>query len=391
MRRRRSAPVAVAVILAAVLGACHSASGPTTADDARALLRSAIEAHGGPAALAQLDNLRVVSNGRFKGTVPFRRTIDYRVPDAWSMTIDFSSGAQLRIGVTGDRCWRSERHLTALCSETDRQEDLRIADLHNARLLHRINEADVQPAGTVDVDGRRCPAIRVRDVLLAFDPLSHRLIQIRLDDRTDTLSDYRSVAGALVATHRVLRIGGELDVDETWTEIVPGGADPEALRMPALPDDGVVVDFMDPVRPVAWTEVDDPQRSVSAAVARLDGFIRARGRNVSASDGVIVTVPDAADGGTGWRVAVGVEAGTPLADVSENRLRMETWPAVRVLGVFHRGDPLQIEEPRAILTDRMRQGGLVPSDGARYQILFPRDDIDRPATERLSFVRIAVR
>src|SRR5262249_31529787 len=205
MRRQRSVPGVVAVML--VLGACHPASGPTTAEEGRTLLRSAIEAHGGRAALAQLDNLRIVSNGQFKGTLPFRRITNFR-PDSWSMAIDFLGGAGLQIGVAGDRCWRRERHLTALCSESDRQEDRRLAALHNARMLHRINEADVQPAGAVDVDGRSCPAIRVGDVLLAFDPDSHRLVQVQLEDRIDTLSDYRDVGGALVATHRRLMIDG---------------------------------------------------------------------------------------------------------------------------------------------------------------------------------------
>jgi hypothetical protein len=389
MRSRLCGPGVVAAVLAALLGGCRQVQGPTTTDEARALLQSALEAHGGRAALAQFDNLRIVSNGRFKGALPFRRTVDYRGPDTWSMTIEFSGGAGMRFGVAGDRCWRSERHLTALCSDGERRENARIAALHNAHLL-RINEAEVRPAGTVDVDGRVCPAIRAGDVVLAFDPVSHRLAQVRLEDRIDTLSDYRSVGGAQVAAHRVLTIGGQLDVDETWTEIVPGGADPQALRVPELPRDGLTVDETDAERPVAWMDVEDAAHDLPAAIARLDAFIRARGRSVSDSDGVILSAPDEATHGRSWRVAVGVEGGEPLAAAVEDGLHLETWPAVRIVGVFHLGDPLPTDAVRATLRSVMRERGLVASNGARWQILFPREDLDRPPAERLSLVRIAV-
>ncbi len=381
----------MAVALVSVLGTCHSMSGPTTADEARALVRSAIEAHGGRAALAQLDNLHIVSNGRFKGTVPFRRTVDTRSPDTWSMTIEFAGGPQMRLDVAGDRCWRSERHLTALCSESERRENGRIAALLNARLLHRINESQVQPAGTINVDGRDCPAIRVGDVLLAFDPLSHLLAQVRLEDCVDTLSDYRTVGGALVAAHRVLKIGGELDVEDTWTEIVPGGADSGSLPFPDLPHDGQTVDQVDAERPVAWLQVEGIPHDVRALVGELDAFIRARGRSVSDSDGVILTAPDDSTPGTVWQLAVGVEGGEALVNTVEDRLHLETWPAVRILGVFYRGDPLDTEDKRATLRAYMREHGLAPSNGARWQILFPREDVDKPPAERLSFLRIAVR
>jgi hypothetical protein len=157
MRSPRRGPRVIAAALATVLAACQSASGPATADEARALLRAAIEAHGGRSALAQLDDVRIVSIGRFKGQLPFRRTLNYQAPDTWSMAIEFSGrdamrfdGGTMRFGVAGDRCWRTERHLTALCSESDRRENARIAALQNARMLHRIDAADVQLAGTVD-------------------------------------------------------------------------------------------------------------------------------------------------------------------------------------------------------------------------------------------------
>lgn len=386
--QRRAALVAAA--LAVLVGACQRATGPTTADEARALLSAAIEAQGGRAALSQLDDVRIVSQGRFKDSLPFRRTIHYRAADTWSMAIEFSGGALMRFGVAGDRCWRSDRHLSLICAPGDLAENARIAALHNARLLHRIDPAAVQPAGIVDVDGRACPAIRVADLVLAFDPVSHRLAQVRLGQRIDTLSDYREVGAVMVAAHRRLTIDGETDVDETWTEVVPGGADPEALRVPEPPRDGLIVDQTEAPRPVAWMDVDDAAPDLRAAVARLDAFVQAQGRKVSVADGVILATAGEGEGGP-WRVAVGVEGDAPRTAKAEDGLHLETWPAARFVGVFHRGDPLRSEPQRAAVREVMRARGLVSLEGARWQILFPRDELERPPDERMSFVCIATR
>jgi hypothetical protein len=345
--------------------------------------------------MAQLDNVRTVSTGRYKGRVPFRRTVHYVASDTWSMNIEFSisdsqrfDGPMMRFGVAGDRCWRTERHLAAL---DDCREDTRIAALYGARLLHHLDEAAARPAGAVLVAGRTCPAIAVDGTVLIFDPLSHLLVQVRLEDRVDTLSDYRNVGGAQVAARRVLTIGGHPDADETSTETVPGGADPKAVRVPELPRDGLTLYDTDAPRPVAWTEVNDPERDVPAAIAGLDAFIRRRGRNVSDSDGIILTAPNDTAGGERWRVAVGVEAGEPLADAREGGLHMGTWPAVRFVGIFHRGDPLHTAEHRAVMSSFMHERTLAPTDDARWQILFQRGELERAPAERMSFLRIAVR
>jgi len=384
--RGRSPYTAAAIALAFI--ACQGTSGPTTPEQAQELLRSAIDAHGGSAALAPLDNVRMVSQGRFGGVVQIRRTVHYRAPNTWAMTVEFPDGGVMRFGVSGDRCWRSERHLTTECSDGDRSENALIGALFTAPLLHHIDPAAVEPAGTVAVHGKRYPAVRAGRLTLAFDPVSHRVTQARVDDRVETFSDYRRVGNALIPGARVITRGGATDIEETWTEIVPGGADPEALRVPELPHEGLTVDLVDPPRPVAWVEVAD-LGNLRGTIARLDEFVVAHGRRVSHSDGVVLTAPH--DGDTAaWRVAIAVEGGEPLLPTVENGVHLETWPATRVVGSFYRGDPLYIEGWRAAVRSALRERGVEPADGARWQVLFPLDALDHPAAEQLSFVRIPV-
>lgn len=394
MRKRRSTLGSVAAAVMAGLSACHSASGPTTPDEARTLLRAAIAAHGGREPLARFDDFRIVSNVLFKGMAGLHRTVDYRGAARWAMSVAAQEGVLLRMGVDGTRCWKQDRYRVEACLEGEGREGSWMAVEHNAWVLHQIEEAALQPAASVRIGLRAYPAIRAGEMVLVFDPQSDRLVQVRHGDRVDALSDFRSVDGALIATHRVVTLAGEPDLEETWTAILPGGSDPRALQAPQPPAAGVIVDDTDPARPVAWTELDDPVADAAVAVQRLDEFIRRRGRSPSASDGVIWTAPDH-DGtvsGARWRLAVGVEVGAPLTPVDENGLHLEVWPATRVLGVFHQRDFHAAEEQREPLVRLLQERGLVPAAGARLQILAPRNVLDQRSAQLTSLVlvRIAV-
>lgn len=382
--------MALRLVLTALIGlACVQCSdGPRS--DPVALLDAAIAAHGGRDRLAQLDNLRVVSEAHFKGTLPMRRTVHWCGAGTWAMALEVDGKEVMRFGMNDGRCWKKDHHLVSECSAVDEQELRRIALLFDARLLHHFDRSAVAPSPAVEVEEVSCPALRAGDLVLVFDPASHRLVQVRLEDRIDTLSDYRDVGGAMIAARRVLTIGGKLDLDETWTLLEPGRADAEAIRPPQLPRAGLVIEETDLPRPVAWMEVDDPERDAPSALKMLDDFVRAQGRRPGHADGLILMRTDDADPVGQWQLAVGVEATTPLVPMAQEGLHLDVLPEMRFLGIFLNGDPPAIVAQRDQLQRLLQERNLRPAAGARWQILLPRDALGYRPAERLSLLRIAV-
>lgn len=377
---------ALLLVSALLLTACAEPPG----EPAEVLAR-AIQAHGGREALSRLDNLRVESEVLYKGQLRLQRTIDWQGPENWSMTLRGAGGLRMRLGMAAGECWRQNQYLAVPCTESDRLEHQRIAALHRARLLHRIEPEALRPARSMMVDGRYCPAIQAGETTLVFDPQTHRLAQIRLEDRVDRLSEYREVQGAMVAAHRVLTIAGALDVEETWREILPGGADAAALQAPELPRPGLVIQDTDPARPVASMSVEDPDRDIQAAIDQLDAFIRRQGFQPSASDAVILTAPDTgAPAGDSWRVSVIVEANRRISPVEERGLVLDERPDISFLGMFERGDVAQVYAHAPEVTRRLEERNRTPASGAGWEILVSRDALREAPADRLSLLRIGV-
>lgn len=381
-----------ACLLTALAPACHWASGTRTPEEARSLLRTAIEAHGGHDRLAQFDDFRIVSSGIFKRSAPFRRTVHYRGAAHWSMSVT-GPWIWLGMGVDEGRCWKRSRHRVEACSPAEAREGVVMAVEHNAWLLHRLDATAVQPAGAVRSGLQWRPAIRSADMVLAFDPRSHRLVQVRHGERVDELSRFHEINGAVVATRRVLTLDGQHDLEETWEEIVPGGADPKALRAPPLSGDGTVVEETDAGRVVAWTEIDDPFADPEVTVRRLDDFVRQQGRRPSASEGLIFIAPgaDARSGEARWRLAVGVEMGEPPSRIEAGGMHLEAWPPARVIGVFCSGGLRGALQRRNAVEELIRQRQLHPAPAARFQVLLPRHVVRQPADAGLALARIEVR
>ncbi len=354
------------------------------------MLRTAVDAHGGRQRLAGFSNVHLVSEGIFKGSAEFRRTVHYRDADNWSMEVAGAFGS-LRMGVDGGRCWQQDRYRVETCSADERRELARIAIEHNAWMLLGIDEATVQPtAAPIRFGLHRFPSLRTDDVTLVFDPQTHYLSEIRRGNRTESLSDYRTIDGVVLATRRLVTIDGQVDVDESMRQLLPGGAEAKALHAPEAPRDSLVVDHTDAPRAVAWTTVQDSQANVAATVQQLDEFVRRQRRYPSHSDGLIWTMPASDDSGDGWQLAVGVEASAALAPLAEGALHLETWPAIPVLGLFHHGTFDSARQQQDRLMQLLRERGRVPAAGARVQILAPRNVIEAPATPVLWFVRVAV-
>lgn len=362
--------------------ACAQRSSP------RDLLERSVEAHGGRARLATLDNLEVVSHGRFKGKVDFTRRLSYRAPDAWRMRIDVGGVPVMAFGVNGARCWRKDRQFVSPCAEEDRAEQSRVTSVLTARFLHRLDASGLAASPDVDLEGQAAPALRAGDLQLVFDRKSRLLRQVRYGESVETFSEYRDVGGAMVGARRVLTIGGELDVEETWSDIRPGVVTPAQLAPPPAAAEGVFVDEVDFERPVAWTEVDD-LGAAEQAVRSLEQFARAQGRGVSSSDGYVLIPPK--DDQKRWQLAITLEAGAPLAARHQGALHLESWPSQRIAGSFQRGDPAAVLAKRGELDAKLGRRGLGVVPGARYQLLCAADCFRVPPAKRLTLLRVAVR
>lgn len=343
---------------------------------ARDLLRAAVEAHGGVEALRRLDGLAMTCSGTFKGHATFTRRLDARLPDRWAMEVSLADGAVMRFGVDRGRCRRQDRLFVRTCDPAEYASTARVLE---ARLLHRLLDAPLRSAGTVEVGGRPCPAVQAGDLQLVFDPDSSVLRQVRYEkDRVETYSELREVAGgARFAARRVLTIGGAVDVDEVC-EVLPGGADERRLVLPPENRDGDVVDGVDPERLVAVTVVRDPRAGDLRVV--LDAAERELGPRLSRSDGWVLGPPSGPGGD--WEVAVTLEPGARPPEAPG--FRVETWPSRRYAGVFVAGDPLEAPSRWPRLSAVLDGRGLSAAPGARLEVLVP------PAGGTPSLLRVAV-
>lgn len=374
------APILVAALLSCG-GGCRG--GP----DPRALVDAAIEAHGGRERLAAFDNVKVVARGRFKGTLEMTGFISFVAPSTWAIDARLQGNPAMRFGMDGERCWRRDRQFVSDCSGDD-AEYRRFGSVLRLRLLHGLDGRTFTAAGERTVAGTRAPAVGVDGLVLAFDPTSHRLIEISSGNWSELYSNFRSVDGAMVAASRTFLVDGALDVEDNWDEILPGQADLKLLHPPAAPKDGDILDEVDPERWVATTSLQDPAGDLAAAVGSLDSMAQAQGQKVSASDGFILTeLPEAGR----WELSVGLEPTSGrLPSAADSSVRFERWPDTRFVGVFHQGDPSSRDAKQALLQRTMDESALEPLPGSAWQLICRRESLQLPAAERLYLLRRAV-
>lgn len=365
-----------------VLAGCRAKADP------RATLEAAIAAHGGRERLQRFDQLVVESSGNYKGQLPFVRTLHYRAPDTWSMTIRAPDGATMAFGVEGARCWRKDRPFVVRCADADRKESARVTSLLGARFLHRLDPSKLSAGPMVSLEGGSAPSLFVGDMQLVFDPSSRYLRQIRFESSVESLSGFRDVDGVMVGTHRVLTIDGALDIDETWTQIHAGQSTSAEQLAPPFSEDGELLDEPGSDRAVVWTEVDDLESSAQAH-KRLQEFARANGQEVSSSDGLSFSRSSEPGAPPRWRIALTLESRRP-PPVHEGDRHMEVWRGERVLGIFHRGEVAGAFAREGSLERELRKRGLKPRAGARHEVLCAGACLSLPPRERLGFLRIAV-
>ncbi len=341
---------------------------PTTPEQrARAAgrLNDAIAAHGGSAALAGFAQFRIVSEGTYKGANRFRREVNYRDDDNWSMSVEFEHGT-LQMGISNGQCWTRQHQVTKQCRDGEAEDIALMALHHNAWVLNQVDPDSVRPAA--DVAG--APSIRAGSMRLVLDPDSHRIAEIRHGGRVEQLGDYRQVEGAWIATRRVLTLDGVHDLDETWIEIAPGDASPIVWQPEPLPADGVITVTEDSPRIVAWTEVEQPPQDLRSLVNALDDFVKRQDRKISWADGVLWQTP--ARAGEPWRIAIGVEPGPTTDPLHDGAFHLEIWPAQRVLTLFHAGDFDSALAARQQIESALGERGLTDAAAGGLQILAPR-------------------
>ncbi|HEY8430153.1 MAG TPA: hypothetical protein VIL20_17350 [Sandaracinaceae bacterium] len=368
------------------------ACGPSESDPAE-LWRAAVAAHGGAEALSRLDDLRVSSRVSFRGQMELERTLHFRAPDRFSMTIAHEGRAAMSFGLAGERCWEQHRMFVLPCRRGSVAGHRRIAEVLRARFLHGLDPAALAPAGTISDGGRELPAVRAGELRLGFDPESHLLVRIEYEEPdglwVETYSDFVERAGARVARRRELAIAGELDVTETWNEIVPGGADPNALVPPETPELGSIFDGEDAARTVLVASVValEPPREgedrLASARRQLEALARSRGLRASGTDGLLVRFAE-----DGEEVALTLDAAPGASDGPAGPARIATWPGGRYVGVWVREQNARVSGPA--LDEAVRARGYEPQRGARSEFLLAPGAESRPPAERIGLLRLAV-
>lgn len=363
-------------------------------NEAARLLNKSIQAHGGGAALAQMMNFRVVSDVQFQEHSRFTRIVDYRAKDSWSMTILDADVSILRFGVDGERCWRKTSHFVWDCSPEERAENEWTSAVLDARFLHRLKSRDIAVGPSVTFEGLLAPTLQLGSMLLVIHPGTHLLVQIRYADRgesyDETFSEFQSVAGALIATRRVLRIDGVVDVDETWREIAPGKAATARIQPPAASVPGDVVDDFTPSRAIAWMDISRPTEGSQGAEEQLLEFIKSIGRKKSSSEGILLTLEEGTSAEPErWRIGMALAADTPVEPSPHGLFHVDVMPRSRIFGIFHQGGLETLKEAHRTLLRELDARRIVPAANARPMIVF-REGVRSGASNELYLLQSAV-
>jgi hypothetical protein len=376
----------IAGSMLAFLCACENQQDP------HVLVAAAIEAHGGRERLARLDNVKVVGRGRFKGQVEMTGTVSFVAPVTWAVDARLRGRSAMRFGMDAERCWRKDRQFVKECSPEDEREYRRFGEVLRFRLLHGLDDRPLLPARYRQVGGMRAPAVRAGAITLAFDPESHRLVETSWGEWSERYSNFVSVGGALIAAARTVFVKGELDVEETWEEILAGQADLELLHPPPPARDGQTLDDVDAERWVATAKIADLEADLARTIGSLDESAREHGRELSASDGLVLTeFFEERSKAVQWEISIGLEPTRAApASSSSPSVRFEHWPEARFVGVFHRGDPRAGVEKRALVLKLMEERGLAPAAGSRWQFVHTRESLADPLASRMFLLRLAV-
>jgi acetyl esterase/lipase len=226
------------------------------ADDARALIEKAIQAHGGPEKLARLHTVHLTARGAFKvgADVPFTLETYWRAPDRLKNVVTTGPAEKtttLIETIAGGESWSSRDGKVGSLSAA------KLDELHSQAHVRRLlvltpllsdKSYELSALDDIRVEDRPAAGMRVRcpgerDVKLYFDKDTSRLVKLerRIYDEVkkkerrqeEFFSDYKDTSGVPAAMKQVWLQDGEKVLEKTLTEInYPQRLDPATFADP---------------------------------------------------------------------------------------------------------------------------------------------------------------
>jgi hypothetical protein len=193
------------------------------ADEARAIVKEAVEAHGGERAMAKMLQVTRSSSGTlflFGQEIPFQDEMILQLPSRWRWTIETGPAGQRSKStmiVNGANGW----NVSGIASEAipkERLDEMRAESvvLWLATLVPLLQDKDLQLglAKETQISGQAAKGIRVTpkglsEVRIYFDPKTHLLAKIErrarqagLDiDKEYQYGEYKASGGAMLPRH----------------------------------------------------------------------------------------------------------------------------------------------------------------------------------------------
>lgn len=225
------------------------------AEDARAIIEKAIQAHGGEAKLSRLKMVVSKAKGTVKlgAEVPFTRETVWQWPDRLKNAVRLATDSPTTLveAISGDESW-SLRDGTRRPLDGAKRDELR-AQAHVRRLLlltPLLHEKSYE-LSTLDksrIDDRPAVGVHVacpgeRDVKLYFDADTGRLAKMerrvydeaaKKESRQEELfSDYQDIDGVPTAMKQIWRRDGKKGLEMTFSEVrYPAHLDAELFADP---------------------------------------------------------------------------------------------------------------------------------------------------------------
>lgn len=224
-------------------------------EDALAILKKAIQAHGGEAKLSRLKTVVSKAKGTVKlgSEVPFTREIVWQSPNRLKTIVHLKTDSPTTLveTISGDESW-AVRDGKRRPFDGAKRDELR-AQAHVRRLLLLTpllhdNIYELSALEEIRIDDQPALGVRVacpgeRDVNLYFDKSTGRLTKIerRIYDETakkesrqeQILSDYRDIDGVPTAMKQIWRRDGKKGLEMTFSEVrYPDCLDAEVFADP---------------------------------------------------------------------------------------------------------------------------------------------------------------
>lgn len=227
-------------------GAVHSGD----ADEARALINKAIKAGGGEAKLAKFESAIMNEKGTYYGmgdAKPYTSVIYMKRPDRFKMEIV----GFFALCLDGDKGWiMTDKGVVDLTKE---QLEIEQANQRAGWIMSLLPLKDkaykLQPAGNAEFDGMKTSVVIVKregypQVNLYFDKKSDLLVKGQFFTKSSEqkgkkvkaeffFSNFKTVDGATMPHHIVLKHDNKLYVEADVTEIKAAKLDAKAFAKPA--------------------------------------------------------------------------------------------------------------------------------------------------------------